>query len=198
MRTESAMVPLDSPMPAFRLRDPGTGAWWDSGMVTAPCMVVMVLCNHCPFVLHLADALGALAADHPAGGPVALVGINANDAATHPEDGPERMAAMATAHGWAFPYLHDPDQTVAKALRAACTPDFFVYGPDRRLAYRGQFDDSRPARKGLDGTRPITGADLRGAIAAVLAGARPDPRQRPSLGCNVKWIPGREPAWFHG
>jgi hypothetical protein len=197
MRTESAMVPLGTPLPAIRLRDPATGAWWDGGAVAAPCLVVMVLCNHCPFVLHLADALGVLSAEFHPDGPVALVGINANDAGTHPEDSPERMPAMAAAHGWRFPYLHDPEQSAAKGLRAACTPDFFVYGQDRRLAYRGQFDDSRPARKGLDGSRPVTGADLRGAITAVLTGSPVDPRQRPSLGCNVKWIPGREPAWFH-
>ncbi|MFM2090272.1 MAG: hypothetical protein RLZZ127_761 [Planctomycetota bacterium] len=198
MRTESAMVPLGTALPAIRLPDTATGRQVDLGSIPAPCLVVMVLCNHCPFVLHLADALGALAAEHPAGGPVALVGINANDPVAHPEDAPERMPAMAAAHGWTFPYLHDADQGAVTALRAACTPDFFVYGPDRRLAYRGQFDDSRPARKGLDGTRPITGADLRAAIRAVLAGTAPAALQRPSLGCNVKWIPGREPPWFHG
>ncbi len=193
MRTPSSMVPLGTPLPRFALPEPGRG--WsvasDAGAAaSAAVVVVMVLCNHCPFVLHLAAALGELGREHSLGGPVALLAINSNDAATHPEDAPELMPAMAARWGWTFPYLHDADQAVARALGAACTPDFFVYGRDRRLCYRGQFDDSRPARSGLDGTRPITGADLRAAIAAALAGAPPLAVQRPSLGCNVKWREG--------
>jgi peroxiredoxin len=160
----------------------------------AAALLVVFLCNHCPFVQHVAGELAALSRDLPAAG-AAMVGISSNDAAAYPADGPEAMAEEAARQGWAFPYLYDESQSVAHAYRAACTPDFFLFGgvsPDggRRLVYRGQLDASRPGN-GL----PVTGADLRSAVDAVLAG-RPVPEdQRPSLGCNIKWKPGNEPDY---
>jgi hypothetical protein len=122
---------------------------------------------------------------------LAVVGINSNDVATHPADSPEQMVREAEERGYRFPYLYDETQEVAKAYRAACTPDFFLFDRDRRLVYRGQFDDSRP-----DNGKPISGADLRAAVDAVLAGKKPSDQQRPSIGCNIKWKPGHEPDYF--
>jgi thiol-disulfide isomerase/thioredoxin len=156
----------------------------------APALLVVFMCNHCPFVMHVADALSALAREYMAQG-VAVVGINSNDVASHPADSPERMVAEAEDRGYAFPYLYDETQEVAKAYRAACTPDFFVFDRNKRLAYRGQMDDSRP-----DSGIPITGNDLRRALDAVLAGEDPPANQRASLGCNIKWKPGNEPDYF--
>ena len=161
----------------------------------APALLVAFICNHCPFVQHVAGELAALSRDLPARG-VAMVAISSNDVAAYPADSPEAMAAEAARQGWAFPYLYDETQAVAKAYRAACTPDFFLFDAvsadgGRRLVYRGQLDASRPGN-GL----PVTGADLRAAVDAVLAG-RPLPEdQRPSLGCNIKWKPGNEPEYF--
>jgi peroxiredoxin len=158
----------------------------------APALLVAFICNHCPFVQHVAGELAALSRDLPAQG-VPMVAISSNDVDAYPADSPDAMAAEAARQGWAFPYLYDETQSVAAAYRAACTPDFFLFdGADenghRRLVYRGQLDPSRPGN-GL----PVTGADLRAAVEAVLAG-RPVPEdQRPSLGCNIKWKPGNEP-----
>jgi thiol-disulfide isomerase/thioredoxin len=148
------------------------------------------MCNHCPFVKHLADALAQFSADYLAKG-AAVVGINSNDVANYPADSPEQMVQEAEERGYQFPYLYDETQEVAKAYRAACTPDFYLFDRDRRLVYRGQFDDSRP-----DNGKPITGADLRSAVDAVLAGKKPSEEQRPSIGCNIKWIAGNEPDYF--
>ena len=142
------------------------------------------------FVVHLRRALAELGRDCARRG-VALVGISSNDVGTHPDDRPERMAEHARTSGWTFPYLYDESQEVARAYRAACTPDFFLFGSDRRLVYRGQFDDSRPGNG-----RPITGADLRGALDALMSGAPISSRQVPSMGCNIKWKPGNEPDYF--
>jgi hypothetical protein len=153
-------------------------------------LVVMFICNHCPYVKHIRREL-ALVTQDLAGRGVAIVGIQSNDAASYPDDAPDKMAEEARTVGYMFPYLYDEGQDVAKAYRAACTPDFFVFDADRRLAYRGQFDDSRPS----SGT-PVTGADLRAAVDAVLTGEPvPDP-QLPSMGCNIKWKPGNEPDHF--
>jgi peroxiredoxin len=153
-------------------------------------LVVAFICNHCPFVKHLADRLAAFAAETMERG-VAIVGINSNDVANYPADSPEQMVREAEERGYRFPYLYDETQEVAKAYRAACTPDFYLFDRDRRLVYRGQFDDSRP-----DNGRPITGADLRAAVDAVLAGKMPEGQQRPSIGCNIKWKAGNEPDYF--
>jgi thiol-disulfide isomerase/thioredoxin len=149
----------------------------------------MFICNHCPYVKHVADQLARLAKKYQAKG-VAVVAINANDASTHPEDSPERMIEEKSARGYTFPYLHDQTQEVARAYHAACTPDFFVFDKDRSLAYRGQMDNSRPGT-GIS----VTGKDLRAALEAVLTGKPPLADQRPSMGCNVKWKAGNEPAY---
>ena len=152
-------------------------------------LVVVFACNHCPFVLHLADALGDLCAELAAQD-VGTVAINANDLARFPQDGPEAMVAFAIDHGWHFPYLLDDSQAVAKAYGASCTPDFFVVDAEGRIFYTGQFDDSRP-RGGLR----ANGGDLREAVRRMLAGEAPLARPYPSSGCNIKWKPGNEPEW---
>lgn len=153
-------------------------------------LVVAFLCNHCPFVLHLADALGVFADTCLAKG-VGFVGINSNDVARHPADRPEMMREMLRRHHWSFPYLFDESQSVARAYYAACTPDFYLFDSDLKLTYCGQFDDSRPGNG-----KPVTGADLRGAVDAILSGKPAPSPQRPSSGCNIKWKPGNEPEWF--
>jgi len=153
-------------------------------------LLVVFICNHCPFVKHVASELARLARDYQPQG-LAMVGINANDTDAYPEDAPDKMVQEAQRQGYSFPYLLDSTQEVAKAYRAACTPDFFLFDQQRRLVYRGQLDDSRPGN-GI----PVTGKDLRAAIDAVLAG-RPVPEpQRASIGCNIKWRPGNEPDYF--
>jgi thiol-disulfide isomerase/thioredoxin len=148
------------------------------------------MCNHCPFVKHIADELARLCKQYQQRG-VAVAGINSNDAASYPDDSPEMMAAEVERRGYTFPYLYDESQEVAKAYRAACTPDFFVFDRDRKLYYRGQMDSSRP-----DSGIPVTGEDLRRALDAVLA-SKPHPEdQKPSLGCNIKWKTGNEPEYF--
>ncbi|HZM01205.1 MAG TPA: thioredoxin family protein [Planctomycetota bacterium] len=155
-------------------------------------LLVAFICNHCPFVRHIRAGLAAFGREYAARG-LGLVAISSNDVESHPEDGPLPMREERRLAGYGFPYLYDESQSVARAYRAACTPDFFLFDRELRLAYRGQFDDSRP---GLE--LPVTGADLRAAADALLAG-RPVPAvQKPSLGCNIKWKPGREPAWAGG
>jgi thiol-disulfide isomerase/thioredoxin len=150
------------------------------------------MCNHCPFVIHLRSALATFGKEYQAKG-LAIVGINSNDVVTHPDDSPERMKAEVKSAGYTFPYLFDESQDVAKAYGAACTPDFFLFDSQRRLAYRGQFDDSRPGN-----SKPITGADLRAACDSVLGGKVVSTTQKPSIGCNIKWKSGHEPAYFTG
>ncbi|MGH7967439.1 MAG: thioredoxin family protein [Limisphaerales bacterium] len=158
----------------------------------ASALLVVFLCNHCPYVKHIRSGLAALAREYQGRG-VAVLGINSNDVQNYPADSPARMAEEVKAAGYTFPYLYDETQTVAKAYRAACTPDFFVFDAAQRLAYRGQLDDSRPGNN-----LPVTGRDLRAALDAVLAG-RPAPGpQKPSIGCNIKWKPGNEPDYFGG
>ena len=190
VRTPSTMLPLGTPAPDFCLMNVDGREVRLADFADAPALLVVFMCNHCPFVMHVADALSALAREYMAQG-VAVVGINSNDVASHPADSPERMVAEAEDRGYAFPYLYDETQEVAKAYRAACTPDFFVFDRKKRLAYRGQMDDSRP-----DSGIPITGNDLRRALDAVLAGEDPPANQRASLGCNIKWKPGNEPDYF--
>lgn len=153
-------------------------------------LVVAFLCNHCPFVIHLARSLGSFAEECIAGG-VGFVGINANDVARYPADHPQKMMETAEQFDWSFPYLYDQTQQTAQAYRAACTPDFYLFNRDLELTYCGQFDDSRPGNG-----REINGNDLRRALAGMLAGEPPVPNQRPSSGCNIKWKPGNEPLWF--
>jgi thiol-disulfide isomerase/thioredoxin len=155
----------------------------------APALVVVFMCNHCPYVKHIASGLAQLARDYLPRG-VALVGISSNDVANYPADSPAKMAEEAKAAGYLFPYLYDENQAVAKAYRAACTPDLYLFDGGQRLVYRGQFDDSRPGN-GL----PVTGKDLRAALEAVLAAKPVSLQQKPSLGCNIKWKAGNEPEW---
>jgi peroxiredoxin len=186
----STMLPLGTEAPAFSLPDAKGAPWSLDDQPDAPALLVMFLCNHCPYVKHLARELGLLTQRFLSRG-VTVVGINSNDADAYPDDGPPHMVDMARIHGWDFPYLVDADQRVAHAYRAACTPDFFLFDGARRLAYRGQFDASRP-RNDL----PVTGADLKAAVDALLAGEAPAAEQYPSIGCNIKWKPGNEPEWF--
>ncbi|HSM59585.1 MAG TPA: thioredoxin family protein [Longimicrobiales bacterium] len=191
VNTPSTMTPLGTRVPDFSLPEPATGRTVSrSDFAGAPGLLVIFMCNHCPFVKHVANELARFGREYGQKG-LAIVGISANDPATHPADGPAEMAKEVEKRGYTFPYLFDESQDVAKAFRAACTPDFFLYDAHGALAYRGQFDDSRPS---LD--VPVTGRDLRAACDAVLAGATPDPDQRPSLGCNIKWRVGNAPDYF--
>lgn len=150
--------------------------------------LILFVCNHCPYVVHLADAIGTLAGEVSLKG-ITTVAINANDVERYPEDSPDLMETFAEHHGWDFPYLYDESQEVAKAYHAACTPDFFLFDKNLLLHYRGQFDDSRPGNG-----KPVTGKDLRHAIHTLLIGQPPPEPQLPSMGCNIKWKPGNEPA----
>ncbi len=188
------LLTLGSPLPAFILPDGERKPYGFAERVHGP-VVVMFVCNHCPYVIHLADAIGAMAAEFA--GRVSFFAINSNDVERYPADAPALMVEFARRHGWNFPYLYDEDQSVARAYGAACTPDFFVGEAEGKLIYRGQFDDSRPARTNRPGTgHPVDGSDLRAAIVASLNGAGPPERQPLSSGCNIKWKPGNEPAWF--
>jgi peroxiredoxin len=155
-------------------------------------LVVAFICNHCPFVKHVRDGLARFGKDYAARG-LAFVAINSNDITDHPDDSPAKMKEEARAAGYVFPYLFDETQSVAQTYKAACTPDFFVFDRAHKLSYRGQFDGSRPGND-----VPVTGEDLRAAADAVLAGTPVKGEQRPSLGCNIKWKKGKEPAWFTG
>ncbi|MBP9902006.1 MAG: thioredoxin family protein [Verrucomicrobiota bacterium] len=189
-KTASTMLPLGTPAPSFRLPDPEGTFVSLADFAGRRALVVMFLCNHCPYVKHVQAELARLARDYTPRG-VGLVGISANDATKYPEDGPARMAEEANAAGYNFPYLYDESQRVAQAYQAACTPDFFLFDQGRRLVYRGQLDASRPGN-GL----PVTGQDLRAALEALLAGRAVLANQSPSLGCNIKWRPGNEPDYF--
>jgi thiol-disulfide isomerase/thioredoxin len=149
----------------------------------------MFLCPHCPYVKHIQSTLAALLKEY-AGAPLGIVAIGSNDAAQFPEDGPDGLRAQAKELGFDFPYCYDESQAVAQAYRAACTPDFFLFDGTRKLAYRGQMDGARPKND-----TPVTGSDLRAALDAVLAGRPVDPQQHPSIGCNIKWKKGNEPAY---
>lgn len=193
VKVPSTMLPLGTRAPDFRLEEPSTGRTVAlSDFASAPALLVVFLSNHCPFVKHIADALAAFAREYREKG-LAVVGINANDVANHPDDSPERMRDEVALRGYTFPYLFDETQEVAKAYQAACTPDFFLFDGERKLVYRGQFDGSRP---GSD--EPITGRDLRRALSAVLAGEMVSGEQTPSIGCNIKWKAGNNPPWFGG
>ncbi len=191
VRTPSTMQELGTPAPDFRLLEPATGKYRSlEEFKEAPALLVVFMCNHCPYVIHIREALAEFAREYQPKG-LAMVGINANDADNYPDDSPEKMMEEVKKAGYTFPYLYDADQSVAKAYRAACTPDFFLYDADRKLVYRGQFDDARPRND-----EPVTGKDLRAAVEAVLAGKPVPEEQKPSLGCNIKWKPGNEPDYF--
>jgi peroxiredoxin len=188
--TPSTMLPLGTPLPDFRLRDTVSGEPVSPGdFRDAPALLVAILCNHCPYVKHIRQGFAAFAKEYRERG-LAVVALSANDPQSHPEDAPEKMAEEARAQGYTFPYLFDAEQEVAKAFRAACTPEFYLFDGSRRLAYRGQFDGSRPGND-----VPVTGQDLRAAADALLEGRAVAQEQQPSVGCNIKWRPGGEPDY---
>jgi peroxiredoxin len=190
--TPSTMLELGTRAPDFRLPDTTTGKMVGLGdFEDTPALLVIFLCNHCPYVKHVRAGLAELARDFQAKG-VGVVGISANDVRAHPADSPQMMAQEAKEAGYTFPYLYDESQEVAKAYSAACTPDFFLFDRDKRLVYRGQMDGSRPGN-GV----PVTGADVRVALDAVLGGKPAPAEQKPSIGCNIKWRRGNEPEYFH-
>lgn len=191
VKTASTMLPLGTKAPDFSLVNVDGRTVSLADFERAPALVVAFICNHCPFVKHIADELANFGREYQAKG-AAIVAINSNDASAYPDDSPERMVHEAEDRGYSFPYLYDEDQAVAQAYHAACTPDFYVFDKDQRLVYRGQFDDSRP-QSGI----PVTGKDLRAAVDAVLAGRQLPEPQRPSLGCNIKWRAGNEPEYFN-
>ena len=190
VKTASTMLPLGTRASHFSLINV------DSKMVSladfeeAPALVMIFMCNHCPFVKHLAASLAQFGAEYQAKG-AAVVAISSNEVANYPQDSPEQMVHEAEEQGYTFPYLYDETQEVSIAYRAACTPDFYLFDQEQKLVYRGQYDSSRPG----DG-QPITGADLRQAVDAVLAGNAVSEDQTPSIGCNIKWIAGSEPNYF--
>ena len=180
--TESTMLELAAPAPDFALTDVMTGRTVRRDDFSGnKALLVMFICAHCPYVKHIEKGLAALGKDY-AGQPVAIVAIGSNDVTTHPADSPDNLKQQAQALDFVFPYLYDQSQAVARAYKAACTPDFFLFDADFHLAYRGQFDSSRPGNR-----IPVTGEDLRSAMDAVLAGKVPPADQRPSIGCNIKW-----------
>jgi len=187
--TPSTMLALGTTAPAFALPDTGGNIVTLDHFKSDKALVVMFLCNHCPFVKHVREEVSRLARDYYAKG-VGFVAISSNDAVAYPDDSPEKMRAELALAGYIFPYLYDESQAVAKAYRAACTPDFFLFDASRKLVYRGQLDDSRP-KNGL----PVTGRDLRAALDAVLNGKPVNPEQLPSIGCNIKWKADRVPEY---
>lgn len=197
MAVSSTMLALGTVAPDFSLPDVATGKTVTlADFAGQKALLVMFVCAHCPYVVHVQPELARLARDY-AGKSVGFVAITANDVAQYPEDAPQPTAAMAQAAGWTFPFLYDESQAVAKAYTAACTPDLFLFDAARKLVYRGQLDSSRPGR-GPD--RPasgvLNGEHIRAALDAVLTGRPVSADQRPSIGCNIKWKPGNEPAYF--
>lgn len=180
--TESTMFPLGEKAPDFTLLDTVSGKKISLNELKSKTgTVILFICNHCPYVKHIAPALPALANEYQSKG-IQFIAISANDAVEYPEDAPDKMAEVANTMGYNFPYLYDEHQTVAKAYQAACTPDFYVFDADLRCVYRGRLDDSRP-----DNEVPVTGKDIRSALDALIAGKPVSPDQKPSMGCNIKW-----------
>ena len=188
--TNSTMLPLGTSAPGFSLPDTNGRSVSLEDFPDALGLVMIFMCNHCPYVKHIRAGLAQLARDYLPRG-IGMVGTSSNDVANYPADSLEKMAEEAKSAGYLFPYLYDETQAVAKAYRAACTPDFFVFDQDKALVYRGQFDDSRPGN-GI----PVSGRDLRAALDAVLSGRPVSPHQKPSIGCNIKWKAGNEPDYF--
>ncbi|HEX3856651.1 MAG TPA: thioredoxin family protein [Verrucomicrobiae bacterium] len=188
--TPSTMLPLGTPAPDFHLPDTNGKLVSPADFKASPALLVIFMCNHCPYVIHLRAGLAQLAKDYAAKN-VAIVGINSNDAKNYPDDSPAKMKIEVEKAGYIFPYLYDETQAVAKSYRAACTPDFFLFDRGRRLVYRGQFDASRPGN-GI----PVTGKDVRAALDAVLAGKTISEFQAPGIGCNIKWKAGNKPDYF--
>ena len=190
VRTASTMLPLGTLAPDFSLLNVDAQTVSLSDFDGAPGLLVIFMCNHCPYVIHVASELAQLTTEYQQKG-IAVVGINSNDTSQHPADSPEQMIHEAELRGYTFPYLFDESQSVAKAYRAACTPDFFLFDGEKKLVYRGQMDDSRPKTD-----IPLSGRDLRAAMDALLSGQPMPEEQTPSLGCNIKWRDGNAPDYF--
>jgi peroxiredoxin len=187
-RTFSTMLSLGTLAPDFVLPDTDGKRIGRDDLRGTKGLLVVFMCNHCPYVKHIAPKLSEFAREYQ--GRISVVGINSNDTKAHPDDAPQKMAIERIERGYVFPYLFDEDQSVAKAYHAACTPDFYLFDGAMRLVYRGQFDDSRPG-SGV----PVTGDDLREAVEVLLSGSPLSPDQKPSMGCNIKWKPGNEPNY---
>ena len=185
----STMLELGSPLPPFDLLDTVSGERVDSQRFAGQPLLIAVICNHCPYVKHIKAGIAELGRSCRELG-VNMVAVSANDPQQQPGDSPSAMAEDAARFGYVFPYLFDEEQTLARALRAACTPEFYLFDGEHRLVYRGQMDDARP-----NNDHPVTGADVRAAIDAVRAGRTPSAEQKPSIGCNIKWKPGNEPDY---
>jgi peroxiredoxin len=190
VKTASIMLPLGTQTPDFTLPDANGKKYSLADFSRSPALLVAFICNHCPYVKHVAFGLALLAKEYQKKD-LAVVGVNSNDVESYPDDSPAKMLEEAKSRGYTFPYLYDETQLVAKAFGAACTPDFYVFDKNRKLVYRGQMDSSRPGN-GM----PVTGDDLRAALDAVLAGRPVSETQKPSIGCNIKWKSGNEPPYF--
>jgi len=189
--TASTMLPLGTKAPDFNLPDVISNQTISiANFVGKKALLVMFICQHCPFVKHVQHQLAQIGRDYPKQD-VAIVAISANDVNNYPDDAPEKLKAMAEELGFTFPFCYDESQETAKTYTAACTPDFFLFDADQRLVYRGQLDDSRPSNE-----QPVDGHDLRTALEQVLAGQSVSQDQKPSIGCNIKWKPGNEPDYF--
>ncbi|GAX37743.1 thioredoxin family protein [Nodularia sp. NIES-3585] len=189
--TASTMLPLGTQAPDFHLPEVVSGKIISlATFADQKALLVMFICQHCPFVKHIQTELARLGKDYLSSD-LGILAISANDAEKYPDDAPESLKAMAAELDFKFPLCYDETQETAKAYTAACTPDFFIFDAERKLAYRGQLDDSRPSNG-----KPVTGADLRAAIASVLADKPVTSEQQPSIGCNIKWKPGNEPSYF--
>lgn len=188
--TESTMLALGTPAPDFDLPEPNGKRVRLADLSSAEGLVVAFICNHCPFVKLIREGIAEFARDY-ANRNVAMVAINANDFDTYSGDAPDRMQEEIDKFGYCFPYVYDESQEVAKAYRAACTPEFYLFDADRKLVYRGRFDAASPGNG-----EPVTGDELRRATDALLAGATPEPDQKPGIGCNIKWKPGNSPDYF--
>ena len=188
MAMESVMLPLGTTAPSFILPDVVTGKMYSLDSFHGKrALLVMFICRHCPYVKHVEQEIAKIGKDYH-DTPLGIVAISSNDPAAYPEDAPDRLKDMATRLDFRFPFCFDEQQAIAQAYKAACTPDFYLFDGDRKLVYRGQLDDSRPGNH-----KPVNGRDLRAALDDVLAGKPVDPKQKPSIGCSIKWKPGNAP-----
>jgi len=191
VRTESTMLPLGTQAPSFNLEDVTSGTTVTlTNFIDKKGLLVMFICQHCPFVKHVEDELGKIGQDYVPQD-IGILAISANSIETHPQDDPDNMREQVKRANFNFPYAYDATQEVAKSYTAACTPDFFLFDSDLKLAYRGQLDDARPGND-----KPVNGKDLRAALDQLIAGQSVPEEQKPSIGCNIKWAPGKAPAYF--
>lgn len=191
VQTASTMLSLGTGVPDFKVQDVRTSQWLTpKDFQTTPLFLVIFLCKHCPYVIHVQNEIARIGKEYVPKG-VAILAISSNDPGSHPDDSPENLKGMGETLGFNFPLAFDASQEAAKAFRAACTPEFYLFDGGRKLIYRGQLDDSRPKNQ-----LPVTGRDLRAALEAALGGKPPLPDQKPGIGCNIKWRPGNEPDYF--